>query len=522
MTRDGFAPCVKRQAPPGAIRRRATLDTVHFCILDMGGGLDAHSAAKPLLIIRRDCKLKKFLSLVVILILLIGIFSPVSIKAVDNYAYYTYYFQRDVSSRYSWSGNQGARFSSSFPLTFSDVFGGHSFDTDVTSISWATASMISLTGSLAGDLLPYYDGFSNSNLVIYNLRASYPIPFIRVNNPLLNIFPNSSAGGSIDTPYVSYNLSFAIGGFSSAQTIDAVYRLHGFFTLNRRIDVSSINSYLISINNTMEGVQQSLSSIQGVMQQGFTNIDTRLLAILNAINQSSSSGGGTAAIVGAVNGATAAVNQVLAQQKVSSADIVGAIGSQTSSINSSLQGQTDSLNATLNLIDTSVQNVTNELKRQADETMAAVQQGHEIMGMATQTVDEVRTKWDALLVPLDFTKQIFEVFSGGTQSAAYTDAYSDVLGYKYNTDTGGLEPIRRRYRQEVPRAVSGTIITFPSFTLNVPGVGALKLWDEYSFDLAMIKQGFPVIFDAIYLISGVLMIYWVISFLIHYFEDIIG
>lgn len=282
-----------------------------------------------------------------------------------------------------------------------------------------------------------------------------------------------------------------------------------YFVLVCTQQIFGSDTQLIGIQNSINDIRQTLLAMQGVLQDGFSQVNEQLLAILNAINQSSSSGGGTAAIVGAVNGVTGAVNQVLAQQKVSSADIVGAVNSQTSAINNAL-----------GVIDASVKSVTDELQRQANETMAAVQKGNEIVGMATQEVESVKSKWDALLVPLDFTKQIFEVFSGGTESAAYTEAYANVLGYKYDSDTGDLVPILRKYKQSVPKAVNGTVLTFPSFSLFVPGVGSLKLWDEYAFDIATIKEGFPVIFDAIYLVSGVLMIYWVIAYLIDYFNDI--
>lgn len=447
---------------------------------------------------------------------------PTKALAVDTVTYYTYFYDAWKSLDYSWDGysNTMPRPLLNYTFSYSDIFGGHQVDTDLILMSFFSHARLSVSGTISGDMTRYYS-VPRGSFKVLNTNKTFSFPYVEIVSPYQILFPQASFAPLY---FCSTSIqSVLVNSVASVpQTLSFKLNFLGTFSLARRIDTQDTSLKLVAINDTLEGVRDSIVALHGIIQQGFSNVDSRLLAILNAINQSSSSGGGTAAIVGAVNGATAAVNQVLAQQKVSSSDVVGAIGSQTSSINSSLQGQTDSLNATLNLIDTSVQNVTNELKRQADETMAAVQQGHEIMGMATQTVEEVRTKWDALLVPLDFTKQIFEVFSGGTQSAAYTDAYSDVLGYKYNTDTGGLEPIRRRYRQDVPRAVSGTIITFPSFTLNVPGVGGLKLWDEYSFDLATIKQGFPVIFDAIYLISGVLMIYWVISFLIHCFEDIIG
>ncbi|WP_438616425.1 hypothetical protein [Lactobacillus intestinalis] len=454
----------------------------------------------------------KFLCFFMSVVVCFFLFLPTKVLAVDTFSYYTYYFDKSVPITFVWNGSTGF-VPLVYDFTFSDVLGGHAVDSDIVSITWFTRYNSSIIGSVSGDLSRIVDYPSSSNFfTIPNLGGvQHPIPFYSLSNPIVDMYPQSTGFLNPNTIIVHTNNVIRFLGTSARQNVTVTFLFKGYFTLNRRIDLTSVNSHLISINSTMQDVRKSLSSLQGAMQQGFSNIDSRLLAILNAINNSSSSGGGTAAIVGAINGTTAAVGQVIAQQKASSADIVGAIG-----------GQTEVLNATLDLIDRSVQNVTDELKRQAEETLASVQKGHEIMGMATQVVGEVRTKWDALLVPLDFTRQIFEVFSGGTQSAAYTESYADVLGYKYNTDTGGLEPIRRRYKQDVPKAVSGTIITFPSFSLDVPSVGTLKLWDEYSFDIATIKQGFPVIFDAIYLVSGILMIYWVIAHLINLLEDLIG
>lgn len=445
---------------------------------------------------------------------------PTKALAVDTVTYYTYFYDAWKSLDYSWDGysNTMPRPLLNYTFSYSDIFGGHQVDTDLIFMSFFNHARLSVSGTVSGDMTRYYS-IPRGSFKVFNTNKTFSFPYVEIVNPYQILFPQASFAPVL---FCSTSIqSVLVSSVASVpQTLSFKLNFLGTFSLARRIDTQDTSLKLVAINDTLEGVRDSIVALQDIIQQGFSNVDSRLLAILNAINQSSSSGGGTAAIVGAVNGATAVVNQVLAQQKVSSADIVGAIGSQTSSINSSLQGQTDSLNATLNLIDTSVKSVTDELQRQASETMAAVQKGNEIVGMATQEVESVKSKWDALLVPLDFTKQIFEVFSGGTESSAYTEAYANVLGYKYDSDTGDLVPILRKYKQSVPKAVNGTVLTFPSFSLFVPGVGSLKLWDEYAFDIATIKEGFPVIFDAIYLVSGVLMIYWVIAYLIDYFNDI--
>lgn len=434
---------------------------------------------------------------------------PTKALAVDTVTYYTYFYDAWKSLDYSWDGysNTMPRPLLNYTFSYSDIFGGRLVDTDLILMSFFNHARLAVSGTTFGDMTRYYS-IPRGSFKVFNTNKTFSFPYVEIVSPYQILFPQASfAPVSFCSTSIQSVLVNSVA--SVPQTLSFKLNFLGTFSLARRIDTQDTSLKLVAINDTLEGVRDSIVALQGIIQQGFSSVDSRLLAILDAINQSGSSGGGTAAIVGAVNGVTGAVNQVLAQQKVSSADIVGAVNSQTSSINN-----------TLGVIDASVKSVTDELQRQASETMAAVQKGNEIVGMATQEVESVKSKWDALLVPLDFTKQIFEVFSGGTESSAYTEAYANVLGYKYDSDTGDLVPILRKYKQSVPKAVNGTVLTFPSFSLFVPGVGSLKLWDEYAFDIATIKEGFPVIFDAIYLVSGVLMIYWVIAYLIDYFNDI--
>lgn len=434
---------------------------------------------------------------------------PTKALAVDTVTYYTYFYDAWKSLDYSWDGysNTMPRPLLNYTFSYSDIFGGRLVDTDLILMSFFNHARLAVSGTTFGDMTRYYS-IPRGSFKVFNTNKTFSFPYVEIVSPYQILFPQASfAPVSFCSTSIQSVLVNSVA--SVPQTLSFKLNFLGTFSLARRIDTQDTSLKLVAINDTLEGVRDSIVALQGIIQQGFSSVDSRLLAILDAINQSGSSGGGTAAIVGAVNGVTGAVNQVLAQQKVSSADIVGAVNSQTSSINN-----------TLGVIDASVKSVTDELQRQASETMAAVQKGNEIVGMATQEVESVKSKWDALLVPLDFTKQIFEVFSGGTESSAYTEAYANVLGYKYDSDTGDLVPILRKYKQSVPKAVNGTVLTFPSFSLFVPGVGSLKLWDEYAFDIATIKEGFPVIFDATYLVSGVLMIYWVIAYLIDYFNDI--
>lgn len=262
-----------------------------------------------------------------------------------------------------------------------------------------------------------------------------------------------------------------------------------------------VSAHLIDITGKLDSINNSINMVLSAINSGFTGIDNRLLQILDALNRIPSSGGGNAAIVGAINAATGQINKVLAQQQVSSDSIVGAIGSQTTSIN-----------AALGLVQSAVSGVTEELKHQAQANLDSVQSdGNKVTGMASDLLEQVNDKWSALTVPIDFTKKIFEVFTNGTRSASYRRIYGHIAGYRYDSTTGGLEPIYTAKE----RAIGGTVITLPAFDFNLPGVGTLHVWDSYDFDLGQLKTDFPIIFDAIYVISGILMIYWIVEFIIH-------
>lgn len=287
--------------------------------------------------------------------------------------------------------------------------------------------------------------------------------------------------------------------------------IYFMITTSKPLDISGltgdISAGLLTISNDLHAIQSTIQNFYQSFVDQSSILNRHLLDIINAINNVSGSGGGNAAIVGAINAATGQINKVLAQQQVSSDSIVGAIGSQTTSINSAL-----------GLVQSAVSGVTEELKRQAQANLDSVQSdGNKVTGMASDLLDQVNDKWSALTVPIDFSKKIFEVFTNGTRSASYRRIYGHISGYRYDSTTGGLEPIYTA--QE--RAIGGTIITLPAFDFTLPGVGTLHVWDSYDFDLAQLKSDFPMIFDAIYVIAGILMIYWIVDFIIHLGDDLL-
>lgn len=135
------------------------------------------------------------------------------------------------------------------------------------------------------------------------------------------------------------------------------------------------------------------------------------------------------------------------------------------------------------------------------------------------TTDTVKSKWEILFYPIEFTNQLLTVFTGGTSTAEYIHDYGTVEGYTYNEDTGCLEPIVNPYKA-IPTAMNQSVdITFPSYTLPVLN---LKLWNSYTFDLMTVKDNFPVLFNALYIVVGSLEVYWFVGFLRDKYDDVFG
>lgn len=380
--------------------------------------------------------------------------------------------------------------------------------------------------------LSYYD--DSGHLVVYPTPRHIPLPVDvslqipqgRPNVPVgMPAKPNRLTVPQLFTfPDPMLNLKHAKLWATSIYNFDAMqefpfygYRCVGksafyfLVTTSKPLDISGvtgdISAGLVTISSDLHAIQNVIQNFYQSFVDQSSVINKHLLDIINAINNISGSGGGNAAIVGAINAATGQINKVLAQQQVSSDSIVGAIGSQTTSINSAL-----------GLVQSAVSEVTEELKRQAQANLDSVQSdGNKVTGMASDLLDQVNDKWSALAVPIDFTKKIFEVFTNGTRSASYRRAYGHISGYRYDSTSGGLEPI---YTAE-ERAIGGTVITFPAFDFTLPGFGRLHVWDSYDFDLAQLKSDFPMIFDAIYVIAGILMIYWIVDFIIHLGDDLL-
>lgn len=164
--------------------------------------------------------------------------------------------------------------------------------------------------------------------------------------------------------------------------------------------------------------------------------------------------------------------------------------------------------------------VDNQEQYRQEDRDNATQAGEDAGGLVEE-MQSLKEKWSILWYPIEFTQQLLQVFTGGSSSRAYIAKYYNVEGYTYNEETGYLEPIRNPVMTiAAAQAESGgATITFPSYTLPVLDI---KLWDAYTFDLTMIKDSFPALFDALYVISTVIEMYLFVGFLRDKFEEVFG
>lgn len=174
----------------------------------------------------------------------------------------------------------------------------------------------------------------------------------------------------------------------------------------------------------------------------------------------------------------------------------------------------DSINDVGNAVNDVNSTLTEQRQQEIDKGNST---SSDVSGFVSQGED-LKGKWEILWLPISYTQQVFDVIKGGSSSTAYVRAYHNVYGYTYNEKTGFIEPVIGP-EKPIPLSAEGKSakITFPEYTLPVLN---LKVWDSYTFDLAEIKEQFPILFDAIYVISGALEVVWVISFLFDKFMEV--
>lgn len=166
-----------------------------------------------------------------------------------------------------------------------------------------------------------------------------------------------------------------------------------------------------------------------------------------------------------------------------------------------------------------VQDIEDALKDQwqRDED-DATQAGEDASSLVTE-MQSLESKWEILWLPIKFTSQVISVFSGGSAARAYIDNYGFVTGYEYDEDSGFLVPIRAPIMLLNEDVAGSASITWPEYTLPILDV---KLWDSYTFDLSTIKDSFPALFNALYVLITILEVYWFVAFIRDKYEEVFG
>lgn len=274
---------------------------------------------------------------------------------------------------------------------------------------------------------------------------------------------------------------------------------------------TNTDAIINSVGDAAQQITNAITNNTNVVNNGFTNVQTGISTIngnLNNINTSIKNGfkdtvDNLQSLEGSVNSGFT--------------DIENGIKQQTTQIQSSISNQTTQITQNNN------QNTQKLLDQNSQFRQEDIDGANGIGKVATDFVNNtqatIKSKWEILWYPIEFTNSVLTVFTAGSSSRSYADKYNGVVGYRYNEDSGELEPIidlqQARYG---PRQASATI-TFPAYTLPVLN---LQLWDSYEFDLGQVKEQFSALFNALYVVIGVLELYWFVGFLRSKYMDIFG
>lgn len=287
-------------------------------------------------------------------------------------------------------------------------------------------------------------------------------------------------------------------------------------------ELEGFDKYLVSVSSDLSSINATLKFISSFLQDFSNDIDSRLLQILDAINNLSVSGGGTSAVVGQLVDIKAELDEIDRNQINGTSAVTSALQSGVAAINKNATENQQRTEQLLHLVDDSINNVTDFLNDKISEDQKAAQEsGDKISGLATKLQSQVSDKWGFLTYPVKFYQTIFSAFTG-SRTAVYRAVYDGVVGYRYDDDSGGLVPIYDFGRATEPSYINGTTITFPSFSISIPGEGTHQVWGESDYNIASLKTQFPALFDAIYVASGILMCAWIVSHLLHVFNYVLG
>lgn len=147
-----------------------------------------------------------------------------------------------------------------------------------------------------------------------------------------------------------------------------------------------------------------------------------------------------------------------------------------------------------------------------EDRQDATSAGEAMSGVASD-LENVKNKWEILWYPIEFTNNLLAAFTGSGAST-YAATFGNISGYTYNEESGLLEPVYSRTRS----ASSGSaVLTFPAFTL--PGLD-VQVWDSYEYDLGTLKNQFPTLFDALYVILSMVEVVMFVEFLKNKYNEV--
>lgn len=326
--------------------------------------------------------------------------------------------------------------------------------------------------------------------------------------------------------YFPYNYPVSGYGNFGEDTLDYTLKLQYLDGSNSAVEFVRRRKYEVTIDYVISAsvfVNSSFSSILDAIDK----LDTRVFQIYNRLGDTNKKidtvnknlntvNNNLNTINNNINSVNTKLNNINTSIKNGFTDTVNNIKQQTTTITNNADKNANKITANQ---DKNTQKILDQNSQFRDEDRAEAEGiGKIAQDFLDTNVSKAKSNFNILWEPIAFTQRVISVFSGGTRSSTYANYLNGVVGFNYNPDTGCLDPIldlgpKSRYG----KASGGTTITFPSYTLPVLN---LKLWDSYTFDLKSVKDNFPVLFNAIYVVSGCLCLYWFLGFLSDKFEEV--
>lgn len=355
-----------------------------------------------------------------------------------------------------------------------------------------------------------------------SFSTQYALPVTGGKFTVDQLYANSVTG-TINTPELYLPMVWNNRALSSRDTITSQVNV-GFASqkIKFRADITLYFRYYVFVGTDTDQIKDSIldatdkitgavNKVDTDINKGFTNVQAGISTInsnLNTINGSIK------------NGFTDTINNIQSLESSVNAGFTDVINNSNNNTNKITQGITNQTNTIVNNNNQNTQKILDQTEQFRNEDIGEANKvGKIATDFINNTQQEVKSKWEILWYPIEFTRQVLTVFTGGTTTRSYANKYNGVAGYMYSEKTGGLVPLIDLQNARFGPSSGGTTITFPAYTLPVLNV---KLWDSYNFDFAQIKQDFPVLFNALYLFSGIAELYMFIAFLRSKYLEIFG